>query len=464
MSYIIKEETKAARVLNSHIDLDKYDMYYVQFLMKTGDIRTIRVFCEKETFSRYNTREPKELKKVCGEKRIDDFFVERLIGEQGLMNKEDRDDYIYLGGKHGTIPDRHMIQANGKTGQQNFDENLSNIKLQVEEKERMFQNTKNSNYKNGKTYVIGDIHGMYGSYMEVMKKMTPKDHLIILGDVIDRGNGGIRILQDIMKRKQNEQTNPEITFLLGNHEMQFLRTIATMRRRGLQREDFIVIYNRNALYQKYRECVLLDHELENLKVIEERFAMYDAAYQEMIKEKGLTEIEAENIIDIWLRRNKGEDTLFDFLPGGRVKTLKERVDIYNFLLNSYVVLPKNIDGKDYLFVHAVPPKDPQLIRRMKQSRNGYKITELTENQYSFMLQERGESTYELAKAEGFTTICGHDPKLGDIVVDEDRGFIRIDTACGHKKEKSKLALYCVNDGTVEYFDEKETIQDQELSR
>ena len=279
MSYIIREEAKAARVLNSHIYLDKYDMYYVQFLMKTGDIRTIRVFCEKETFSRYNTSEPTELEKVCGRKRIDDFFVERLIGEQGLMNKEGRNDYIYLGGKHGPIPDRHMIQANGKTGQQNFDENLSNIKLQVEEKERMFQNTKNSNYKNGKTYVIGDIHGMYGSYMEVMKKMTPQDHLIILGDVIDRGNGGIRILQDIMKRKQNEQTNPEITFLLGNHEMQFLRTIATMRRRGLQREDFIVIYNRNALYQKYRECVLLDHELENLKVIEERFAMYDAAYQ-----------------------------------------------------------------------------------------------------------------------------------------------------------------------------------------
>ena len=184
----------------------------------------------------------------------------------------------------------------------------------------------------------------------------------------------------------------------------------------------------------------------------------------MIKEKGLTEIEAENIIDIWLRRNKGEDTLFDFLPGGRVKTLKERVDIYNFLLNSYVVLPKNIDGKDYLFVHSMPPKDSQLIRRMKQSRNGYKITELNEEQYSFMLEERKDSTYELAKAEGFTTICGHDPKLGDIVVDEDRGFIRIDTACGHKKEKSKLALYCVNDGTVEYFDEKETIQDQELSR
>lgn len=464
MSYIIEGEAKAARVLNSHIYLDKYDMYYVQFLMKTGDIRTIRVFCEKETFSRYNTSEPTELEKVCGRKRIDDFFVERLIGEQGLMNKEGRNDYIYLGGefgKNGYLANRYIVQENGKTGQQNFDENLSNIKLQVEEKERMFQNTKNSNYKNGKTYVIGDIHGMYGSYMEVMKKMTPQDHLIILGDVIDRGNGGIRILQDIMKRKQNEQTNPEITFLLGNHEMQFIETVATMRRRGLQREDLVVICNRSDLYGQYRLCVY--RKSKNLKAIEEKFARYDAAYQEMIKKKGLTEIEAKNIY-IWLIWNSGETTFLDFLPGGRVKTIKERDDIYKFLLNSYVVLPKNIDDKDYLFVHSLPPKDPQLIRRMKQSRNGYKITELTENQYMFMLQEREGSTYELAKAEGFTTICGHDPQSGKILIDSKRGFVRIDAGCGHKNRDSKLALYCVNDGTVEYFDEKETMQDPELSR
>ena len=464
MSYIIKGEAKAARVLNSHIYLDKYDMYYVQFLMKTGDIRTIRVFCEKETFSRYNTSDPTELEKVCGKKRIDTFFIERLIGEEGLMNKEGRDDYIYLGGefgKNGYLANRCIVQANGKTGQQNFDENLSNIKLQVKEKERMFQNTKNSNCKDGKTYVIGDIHGMYGSYMEVMKKMTPKDHLIILGDVIDRGNGGIRILQDIMKRKQNEQTNPEITFLLGNHEMQFLTTIDTMRRRGLQREDFVVICNRSDLYGQYRWCVYC--KSENLKAVEEKFAMYDAAYQEMIKEKGLTETEAKNI-DIWLRLNRGGTTFLDFLPGGRVKTLKERDDIYNFLLNSYVVLPKNIDGKDYLFVHSMPPKDFNLIRQMKQSRNGYKITELTGKQYRFMLQEREESTYELAKAEGFTTICGHDPQSGEILIDSKRGFVRIDAGCGHKNRDSKLALYCVNDGTVEYFDEKETMQDPELSR
>ncbi len=84
-----------------------------------------------------------------------------------------------------------MIQSNGKTGQQNFDESLFRIKLQVQAKEGKSQNPMISNEKNGKTYVIGDIHGMYGSYIEIMKRMTSKDHLIILGDVIDRGTGGI---------------------------------------------------------------------------------------------------------------------------------------------------------------------------------------------------------------------------------------------------------------------------------
>ena len=53
------------------------------------------------------------------------------------------------------MANRHMIQSNGKTGQQNFDENLFSIKLQVQAKESNSQNTMISNKKNGKTYVIG---------------------------------------------------------------------------------------------------------------------------------------------------------------------------------------------------------------------------------------------------------------------------------------------------------------------
>ena len=354
-----------------------------------------------------------------------------------------------------------MVQLNGKTGQQNFDENLFSLRLQVQAKENNSQNSINSNNKNGKTYVIGDIHGMYGSYTEIMKRMTSKDHLIILGDVIDRGTGGIQIIQDIMKRKENRQTNPKITFMLGNHEMQFLETVATMIRRGLHKEDLITIMNRRIARSQYG-YYSLHSDPKSKKSQDEwkkKLDLYDVDYQKLIDKKGLTDWELD-IMGIWLTSNKGSTTIFDFLQGGRVNGTKEQQAIYSFLADSYVTLPQNINGKDYLFVHAMPPKDSQMIRQMKQSKKGYKFKELTRDQYTFMLEERDNSTYEQAKAYGFTTICGHTPEFGEILIDDNKGFVRIDAGCGHKQRKSKLALYCIDDGKVEYFDEKETIHEQ----
>ena len=45
--------------------------------------------------------------------------------------------------------------------------------------------------------------------------------MYILGDVIDRGPDGIKILQDIMKRKENGQ----VDFLIGNHELMMIKSL-----------------------------------------------------------------------------------------------------------------------------------------------------------------------------------------------------------------------------------------------
>ena len=250
MGYIKEEEIvkNNIKIEKAPIYLDKYDMYYITFQMKTGSTKVVRVFCEKDSFPDFKSEEFKKLQRIYGTKILGDFFVKRLIGPRGLMNKSRRNDYIYLGGevcKGGHIANRYMIQSNGKTGQQNFDNSLFSLKLQVQAKEGISQNSQILNGKNskGKTYVIGDIHGMYGSYIDVMKRLTINDHLIVLGDVIDRGSSGIQIIQDIMKRVQNRQHNPEITFLLGNHEMLFIETVSIMIRRGLHREDLINIMN-----------------------------------------------------------------------------------------------------------------------------------------------------------------------------------------------------------------------------
>jgi len=62
-------------------------------------------------------------------------------------------------------------------------------------------------------YCMSDIHGYYEGYMEMLEKinLTDEDTLFVLGDVIDRGKGGIKILQDMMIRFN-------VIPILGNHE------------------------------------------------------------------------------------------------------------------------------------------------------------------------------------------------------------------------------------------------------
>ena len=63
-------------------------------------------------------------------------------------------------------------------------------------------------------YVIADIHGCYKKYKDMLKEIRfpEKDLLYVLGDVIDRGDDGIKILFDMMMR-------PNVIPIMGNHEM-----------------------------------------------------------------------------------------------------------------------------------------------------------------------------------------------------------------------------------------------------
>ena len=63
-------------------------------------------------------------------------------------------------------------------------------------------------------YVMSDIHGMYDKYIEMMDLIDLKenDSLYILGDIVDRANGSMKILKDMMKR-------PNVFGIFGNHEL-----------------------------------------------------------------------------------------------------------------------------------------------------------------------------------------------------------------------------------------------------
>lgn len=63
-------------------------------------------------------------------------------------------------------------------------------------------------------FVISDIHGNYEKYCEMLDVIGLKDDdvLYVLGDVTDRGENGIMILQDMMRR-------PNVIPILGNHDV-----------------------------------------------------------------------------------------------------------------------------------------------------------------------------------------------------------------------------------------------------
>lgn len=64
------------------------------------------------------------------------------------------------------------------------------------------------------TYVMSDIHGCYEKYRTILEAIgfAEDDTLYVLGDVLDRGPDGFKILLDMAAR-------PNVVGLLGNHEL-----------------------------------------------------------------------------------------------------------------------------------------------------------------------------------------------------------------------------------------------------
>ena len=52
-------------------------------------------------------------------------------------------------------------------------------------------------------YAVSDLHGCYDKYIKLLErlKMTSDDSLYILGDIVDRGSDGMKILLGLIKRK-----------------------------------------------------------------------------------------------------------------------------------------------------------------------------------------------------------------------------------------------------------------------
>lgn len=103
------------------------------------------------------------------------------------------------------------------------------------------------------TYVMSDLHGMYDRFIAMLEKIdfSDSDELFIIGDIIDRGERPVDILEYVMDK-------PNITVLLGNHEVMardFLRRLTaeiTDENTASFDNDFLVelvIYKHNGAFR-----------------------------------------------------------------------------------------------------------------------------------------------------------------------------------------------------------------------
>lgn len=72
-------------------------------------------------------------------------------------------------------------------------------------------------------YVMSDIHGCYDKYMAMLEMIgfNDDDMLYILGDVLDRGPKGMKVLLDIANRKN-------VIMLRGNHDQEAVLLLSNL--------------------------------------------------------------------------------------------------------------------------------------------------------------------------------------------------------------------------------------------
>lgn len=67
-------------------------------------------------------------------------------------------------------------------------------------------------------YVTSDIHGRIDRLKKLMKELRSDDKLIVLGDLVDRGNEPIEVIEFVMKQ-------PNIEVIMGNHDEMMLHSL-----------------------------------------------------------------------------------------------------------------------------------------------------------------------------------------------------------------------------------------------
>ena len=148
------------------------------------------------------------------------------------------------------------------------------------------------------TYAMSDLHGCFDKYLRMLDKIRLKseDTLYVLGDVVDRGPDGIKILLDMYERNN-------VIFLRGNHDQTAMRVL---------------------------RC------------------MFDPATY-------LNDDELVHTFQLWVQ-DGGNTTLKQFMSA----SLDDKKKVLTYLWNSKTFLEIEVMGVRYLLAHTVPEKEIML--------------------------------------------------------------------------------------------------------
>jgi serine/threonine protein phosphatase 1 len=246
------------------------------------------------------------------------------------------------------------------------------------------------------TYVISDIHGMGDKFDALFNVLSSSDIVYVLGDVIDRGPDGIRILQAIMRDRR-------FKMLLGNHEHMML--------------DFI-------------EC--LNISVKNSLVQKELMKKYNR----------------------WCVVNGGETTFSAY----EKLTSNEQKEILEFLKNLPVAY-QNVQAGSHQFylVHSKPGSKSLMHQEIVYREDILEIYDL--HSYIWNRPEYIDD-YWLNDEDERIVVAGHTMTLNfhdtlEVFCAANKNhklrYINIDCGCAMQNEDSKLACLCLDHLKIQYF-------------
>ena len=104
-------------------------------------------------------------------------------------------------------------------------------------------------------YAASDFHGQYKAFIKGLETIgfSESDHLYVIGDAIDRGPEGVRLLQYI---KDHENMD----LLIGNHEFMMLNSVSLDGRPGCGGRDAELWLYYNGGIATYEEYAKLSRE------------------------------------------------------------------------------------------------------------------------------------------------------------------------------------------------------------